>query len=190
MAAKLQLQLQAPVEGRITQQLAEDATFRQSGVEVESESARSAGLIPPVNSAHVRAFANHTPLAPKGDHRSGPSAPPLAVGLRASTLVQACFAYDAVNREPQREEPVGGQVGCGFLRGWNPVRSCKFRSVRPAMQLKRAVGVPQISLEGNGGAPHSRARDWNPTTAGCPISVCVGSQVPNNSQTNVACLRS
>ena len=46
----------AKLQGGITQQSAEDATFRQSGVDVES--ARSAGLIPPVNSALVRAFAN------------------------------------------------------------------------------------------------------------------------------------
>ncbi len=78
MAAKLQLQLQDSVEGRITQQSAEDAshaTFRQSGVDVEdlwSLCARSAGLIPPVNSALVRALANHTPLAPKGTIAADP----------------------------------------------------------------------------------------------------------------------
>jgi hypothetical protein len=38
----------AKLQGGITQQSAEDATFQQSGVDVES--ARSAGLIPPVNS--------------------------------------------------------------------------------------------------------------------------------------------
>ena len=54
----------AKLQDGITQQSVEDATFRQSGVDVPVESARSAGLIPPVNSALVRAFASHTPLAP------------------------------------------------------------------------------------------------------------------------------
>jgi hypothetical protein len=53
----------AKLQGGITRQSAEDATFQQSGLDVES--ARSAGLIPHVNSALVRAFANHTPLALK-----------------------------------------------------------------------------------------------------------------------------
>ena len=74
----------AKVQGGFTQQSAEDAAFRQSGVDVES--ARSAGLLPPVNSALVRSFANHKPpkatIAPEG----GPSTPP-QVG--PSTLVQA-----------------------------------------------------------------------------------------------------
>jgi hypothetical protein len=39
----------AKLQGGITQQSAEDTTFRQSGVDVES--ARSVGFIPPVNSA-------------------------------------------------------------------------------------------------------------------------------------------
>ena len=65
----------AKLQGGITQQSAEDATFRQSGVDVES--ARSAGLIPPVNSALVRAFANHKTLAPKETiaPETGPSTP-------------------------------------------------------------------------------------------------------------------
>ena len=41
----------AKVQGGFTLQSAEDAAFRQSGVDVES--ARSAGLLPPVNSALV-----------------------------------------------------------------------------------------------------------------------------------------
>ena len=67
----------AKLQGEITQQSAEDATFRQSrGVDVES--ARSAGLIPPVNIAVVRAFANHKPLVPshlKADPRHRKSDP-------------------------------------------------------------------------------------------------------------------
>ena len=65
----------AKLQGGITQQSAEDATFQQSGVDVES--ARSAGLIPPVHNALVRAFANHKPLAQKETiaPEGGPSAP-------------------------------------------------------------------------------------------------------------------
>ena len=76
----------AKVQGGFTQQSAEDAAFRQSGVDVES--ARSAGLLPPVNSALVRAFANHKPLAPKETiaPEGGPSTPPQ---FGPSTLVQA-----------------------------------------------------------------------------------------------------
>jgi hypothetical protein len=63
----------AKLQGKITQQSAEDATFRQSrGVDVES--ARSAGLILPVNIVVVRAFTNHKPLVPS-HHEGGPSAP-------------------------------------------------------------------------------------------------------------------
>lgn len=74
----------AKVQGGFTQQSAEDAAFRQSGVDVES--ARSAGLLPPVNSSLVRAFANHktapkVTIAPEG----GPSTPQVG----PSTLVQA-----------------------------------------------------------------------------------------------------
>jgi hypothetical protein len=75
----------AKLQGGITQQSAEDATFQQSGVDVES--ARSAGLIPPVHSALVRAFANHKPLAPKETMapEGGSSAPKVG----PLTLVQA-----------------------------------------------------------------------------------------------------
>ena len=66
-------------------QSAEDATFQQSGVDVES--ARSAGLIPPVHNALVRAFANHKPLAQKETmaQEGGSSAPKVG----PLTLVQA-----------------------------------------------------------------------------------------------------
>jgi hypothetical protein len=75
----------AKLQGGITQQSAEDATFQQSGVDVES--ARSAGLIPPVHSALVRAFANHKPLAPKATMApEGGSSVPKVGPL---TLVQA-----------------------------------------------------------------------------------------------------
>jgi hypothetical protein len=75
----------AKLQGGITQQSAEDATFQQNGVDVES--ARSAGLIPPVNIVVVRAFANHKPLAQKETiaPEGGPSAPKVG----PSTLVQA-----------------------------------------------------------------------------------------------------
>ena len=66
----------AKLQGGITQQSAEDATFQQNGVDVES--ARSAGLIPPVNIVVVRAFANHKPLVPshrKADPRHRKSDP-------------------------------------------------------------------------------------------------------------------
>ena len=66
----------AKLQGGITQQSAEDATFQQNGVDVES--ARSAGLIPPVNIVVVRAFANHKPLVPshrKADPRHRNSDP-------------------------------------------------------------------------------------------------------------------
>ena len=91
MAAKLQ--------GGIAQQSAEDATFRQSGVDVES--ARSAGLIPPVNSTLV----GLSPIIRRWPRRK-PSQRTLGT---ASRTLNACpgFAYDAVNREPQREEPAG-----------------------------------------------------------------------------------
>ena len=81
----------AKLQGGITQQSAEDATFRQSGVDVES--AHSAGLIPPVNSALVRAFANHTPLAKE------------TIGTASRTLnARPGFPCDGVNREPHRKE--------------------------------------------------------------------------------------
>ncbi len=51
------------------------------------ESARSAGLIPPVKSALVRAFANHTPLAPK--ETIAPEGGTSASQVGPSTLVQA-----------------------------------------------------------------------------------------------------
>jgi hypothetical protein len=75
----------AKLQGGITQQSAEDATFQQSGVDVES--ARSAGLIPPVHNALVRAFANHKPLAQKEPmaQEGGSSAPKVG----PLTLVQA-----------------------------------------------------------------------------------------------------
>ena len=75
----------AKLQGGITRQSAEDATFQQSGVDVES--ARSAGLILPVHSALVRAFANHKPLAPKETMapEGGSSAPKVG----PLTLVQA-----------------------------------------------------------------------------------------------------
>jgi len=75
----------AKLQGGITQQSAEDATFQQNGVDVES--ARSAGLIPPVNSPLVKAFSNHKTLAPKVTiaPEGGPSAPQVGT----STLVQA-----------------------------------------------------------------------------------------------------
>ena len=66
----------AKLQGGITQQSAEDATFQQNGVDMES--ARSAGLIPPVNIVIVRAFANHKPLVPshrKADPRHRKSDP-------------------------------------------------------------------------------------------------------------------
>jgi hypothetical protein len=79
----------AKLQGGITQQSAEDATFRQSGVDVES--ARSAGLIPPVNSALMRAFANHKPLAQKETiaPEGGPSAP--KVGPQRSSRLPVRF---------------------------------------------------------------------------------------------------
>ena len=75
----------AKLQGGITQQSAEDATFQQNGVDVES--ARSAGFIPPVNSPLVKAFSNHKTLAPKVTiaPEGGPSAPKVG----PSTLVQA-----------------------------------------------------------------------------------------------------
>jgi hypothetical protein len=75
----------AKLQGGITQQSAEDATFQQSGVDVES--ARSAGLIPPVHNALVRAFANHKPLTQKETmaQEGGSSAPKVG----PLTLVQA-----------------------------------------------------------------------------------------------------
>ena len=66
----------AKLQGGITQQSAEDATFQQNGVDVES--ARSAGFIPPVNSPLEKAFANHKPLVPshrKADPRHRKSDP-------------------------------------------------------------------------------------------------------------------
>ena len=75
----------AKLQGGITQQSAEDATFQQNGVDVES--ARSAGFIPPVNSALVRAFANHKPLAQK--ETIAPEGGPSALKVGPSTLVQA-----------------------------------------------------------------------------------------------------
>ena len=110
----------AKLQGGITQQSAEDATFQQNGVDVES--ARSAGFIPPVNSPLEKAFANHKPLVPSHRRRT--------LGTASRTLnARLGFPYDAVNREPQRGEAAGRQVGCGFLRVWNLVRSCKFGSV-------------------------------------------------------------
>ena len=65
----------AKLQGGITQQSAEDATFQQNGVDVES--ARSVGFIPPVNSPLEKAFSNHKTLAPKVTiaPEGGPSAP-------------------------------------------------------------------------------------------------------------------
>ena len=66
----------AKLQGGITQQSAEDATFQQNGVDVES--ARSAGFIPPVNSPLEKAFANHKPQVPshrKADPRHRKSDP-------------------------------------------------------------------------------------------------------------------
>ena len=106
----------AKLQGGITQQSAEDATFRQGGVDVES--ARSAGLIPPVNNALVGAFANHKTLAPKK-----------TIDTASRTLnARLGFPCDGVNREPHRKEAAGAQVGCSSLRVWNPVGSCKFTS--------------------------------------------------------------
>jgi hypothetical protein len=97
----------------ITQQSAEpeDApTFRQSDVPVDVESARSAGLIPPVNSALVRAFANHQPLAQK--ETIAPEGGPSTLKVGPPTLVQASPTIDAVNREPPslRAEAAGRLV--------------------------------------------------------------------------------
>ena len=87
--------------GSITQQSAEDATFRQSGVDVES--AHSAGLIPPVNSALVRAFANHTLLAKE------------TIGTASRTLnARPGFPCDGVNREPRREEAADDKWAAAF----------------------------------------------------------------------------
>ena len=107
----------AKVQGGFTQQSAKDAAFRQSGV--DAESARSAGLIPPVNIVVVRAFANHKTLAPKK-----------TIDTASRTLnARPGFPCDGVNREPHRKEAAGRQVGCSFLRVWNLIRSCKFGSV-------------------------------------------------------------
>ena len=67
----------AKLQGGITQQSTEDATFQQNGVDVES-SRSAAGFIPPVNIVIVRAFANHKPLVPshrKADPRHRKSDP-------------------------------------------------------------------------------------------------------------------
>ena len=93
----------AKLQGGITQQSAEDATFQQNGVDVES--ARSAGLIPPVNIVVVRAFANHKTLAPKK-----------TIETASRTLnARPGFPCDGVNREPHRKEAAGRQVGCSFI---------------------------------------------------------------------------
>ena len=73
----------AKLQGGITQQSAEDATFQQNGVDVES--ARSAGFIPPVNGPLEKAFSNHKTLALTIAPEGGPSAPQVGT----STLVQA-----------------------------------------------------------------------------------------------------
>jgi hypothetical protein len=84
----------AKLQGGITHwlQSAEDATFQQSGVNVES--ARSAGLIrvPPVHSALVRAFANHKPLAPKETMapEGGSSAPKVGPLMPVQALPLRC----------------------------------------------------------------------------------------------------
>ena len=77
----------AKLQGGITQQSAEDATFQQNGVDVES--ARSARLISPVNIVVVRAFANHKPLVPshrKADPRHLRKSDP----QRSSRLPRCC----------------------------------------------------------------------------------------------------
>jgi hypothetical protein len=118
----------AKLEGEITQQSADlgrDIPTECESRGVDVESARSAGLIPPVNIAVVRAFADHKPLVPSAGHRTGRR----TLGTASQTLnARLGFPYDAVNREPQRGEAAGRQVGCGFLRVWSLVRSCKFRS--------------------------------------------------------------
>ena len=76
------------------------------------------GLIPPVNNALVRAFANHKTLAPKK-----------TIDTASRTLnARPGFPCDGVNREPHRKEAAGRQVGCSFLRVWSSVGSCKFTS--------------------------------------------------------------
>ena len=77
----------AKLQGGITPQSAEDATFQQTRSGVDVESARSAGLIPPVHNPLVRAFANHKPLAQKETmaQEGGSSAPKVG----PLTLVQA-----------------------------------------------------------------------------------------------------
>ena len=72
---------------------------------MDVESARSAGLIPPVNNALVRAFANHKTLAPKK-----------TIDTASRTLnARPGFPCDGVNREPHRKEAAGRQVGCSVL---------------------------------------------------------------------------
>ena len=80
----------AKVQGGFTLQSAEDAAFRQSGVDVES--ARSAGLFPPVHSALVRAFANHKPLTPKETMapEGGSSAPKVGPLMLVQALPLRC----------------------------------------------------------------------------------------------------
>jgi hypothetical protein len=62
-------------------------------------------LIPPVNNALVRAFANHKTLAPKK-----------TIDTASRTVnTRPGFPCDGVNREPHRKEAAGRQVGCSFL---------------------------------------------------------------------------
>ncbi len=107
------------------------------------ESARSAGLIPPVNSALVRAFANHTPLAKE------------TIGTAASpsqTLnARPGFPCDAVNREPQREEaaalPVDDKWAAAFCECGIPLEVASSEALRDAVEdTARLVRMPDDRL--------------------------------------------
>jgi len=130
----------AKVQGGFTLQSAEDAAFRQSGVDVES--ARSVGLLPPVNSALVRSFANHKPpkatIAPEG----GPSTPP-QVG--PSTLVQASPMLSTVSLGVKKQ--LDEKWAAAFYECGIPFEVASSEAFREAVEdTARLVRMPDDRL--------------------------------------------
>ena len=110
----------AKLQGGITQQSAEDATFQQNGWTWSLLVRRD------LSRPSIAPSRRLSPIISRWSHRTGRR----TLGTASRTLnARLGFPYDAVNREPQRGEAAGRQVGCGFLRVWNLVRSCKFGSV-------------------------------------------------------------
>ena len=130
----------AKVQGGFTQQSAEDAAFRQSGVDVES--ARSAGLLPPVNSSLVRAFANHktapkVTIAPEG----GPSTPQVG----PSTLVQASPMVSTVSLGVKKQ--LDEKWAAAFYECGIPFEVASSEAFREAVEdTARLVRMPDDRL--------------------------------------------